>query len=219
MLLQYITLPKKAIDLTGQRFGRLIALGAIGKTKRNSMIWECQCDCGNLTAVETGSLRAGLTRSCGCLNRELVVSRGRYKGLSRHPLYRVWRTMINRCTNPRVPSYRNYGERGITIFAEWLHDFRIFYDYVTQLPDYGEKGYTLDRADNSQGYYPGNVRWASPKTQGRNTRRNIIVTHNGKTQSATAWAEELHFNPRIISIRLRSGWSVERALTTPAKTR
>lgn len=57
-------------DLTGQRFGRLVALGCVGRTKHQKSVWRCQCDCGNTVGVVAGSLNSGNTRSCGCLKDE-----------------------------------------------------------------------------------------------------------------------------------------------------
>lgn len=59
-----------SIDITGQKFGRLTALELIGKTKTQSNIWKCVCDCGNIKNVTCGILNAGTTKSCGCLQIE-----------------------------------------------------------------------------------------------------------------------------------------------------
>lgn len=66
---------RKAIDLAGQRFGKLIVLGVAGERRgsRRNIIWFCRCDCGNERLVSTGDLRAGHTRSCGCLRLETVI--------------------------------------------------------------------------------------------------------------------------------------------------
>lgn len=56
----------KRIDLTGQRFGRLVVLGFSHKGKHRSYYWRCQCDCGKIKTVMQGSLRMGRTKSCGC---------------------------------------------------------------------------------------------------------------------------------------------------------
>lgn len=57
-------------DLTGQRFGRLKALKIIGKNKHHSNIWECLCDCGEISNVISHNLISGSTKSCSCLQRE-----------------------------------------------------------------------------------------------------------------------------------------------------
>ncbi len=67
---------KRALDITGQRFGKLTAVRCVG-SKRNSRIWECKCDCGQTTFVSAAMLSYGNTRSCGCMrahsyNEELI---------------------------------------------------------------------------------------------------------------------------------------------------
>lgn len=58
---------KRRFDLTGQRFGKLLALRPTGELKWGSEVWECRCDCGKLTTVVKGNLISGCTQSCGCL--------------------------------------------------------------------------------------------------------------------------------------------------------
>ncbi|WP_204123293.1 alcohol dehydrogenase [Lacticaseibacillus mingshuiensis] len=60
------------IDLTGQRFGRLVAIKDAGYDKNRSRVWECICDCGNMVLVRGSSLKSGNTKSCGCFERELA---------------------------------------------------------------------------------------------------------------------------------------------------
>ena len=62
----------QARDLTGNRYGRLVAIRNTGEKKRTSFVWECQCDCGNIAYVPAGHLTNGGTQSCGCLHRETI---------------------------------------------------------------------------------------------------------------------------------------------------
>lgn len=57
----------KTVDLTGQRFGKLIAIRPTEKRSGRSIVWECKCECGNLAYISTRNLRCGDTNSCGCL--------------------------------------------------------------------------------------------------------------------------------------------------------
>ena len=75
--------------------------------------------------------------------------------------------------------------------------------------------HSLDRIDNAKGYEPGNVRWATMSAQCRNKRNNRLLTFRGKTQCMTAWGEELGLSRGCIKCRLKNGWSVEEALSTP----
>jgi len=75
--------------------------------------------------------------------------------------------MIQRCTNPKVWSWKHYGGRGITVCDPWRHSFENF------LADMGERpeGLTLDRINNDGNYEPGNCRWATPSEQARDKAR------------------------------------------------
>lgn len=61
----------KIIDITGQRFGRLVVLSITDqKELHRGRKWLCRCDCGNEVIITGSSLRSGSTRSCGCLKKE-----------------------------------------------------------------------------------------------------------------------------------------------------
>lgn len=55
-------------DITGQRFGRLIALKHIGLASNHVALWKCKCDCGKMIVARECNLHSGKTKSCGCLN-------------------------------------------------------------------------------------------------------------------------------------------------------
>lgn len=92
-------------------------------------------------------------------------------------LYRIWTSLVYRCTKPNNKQYKNYGGRGIAVCEEWL-DFNRFCEDVSE----GSKsGLHLDRINNDKGYSKENCRWTSPKTNHRNKRNNrYYETHIGK---------------------------------------
>ena len=128
--------------------------------------------------------------------------------------YGVWAGMRGRCANPNDTSYPNYGGRGITICAEW-DDFAVFHAWA--MTSGYRKGLTLDRIDNDGPYAPDNCRWANRKTQSRNRRGRRYLTLNGRTRMVAEWAEEIGLSTNALLMRLRIGWSVEKALTTPKR--
>lgn len=132
-----------------------------------------------------------------------------------HPLYWIWVAMIQRCYSETHRAYRLYGARGIRVCERW----RVGTDELTPVEsfaqDMGERpspSHSLDRIDNDGDYKPGNCRWATPLEQSRNNRNCRQVTLNGKTQSVTEWAAELHISRSTVYKRLDAGHTPEEAL-------
>ena len=205
-------------DMTGQRFGRLTALACVGKNRFNRLLWLCRCDCGQNTTVVGNHLRNGNTRSCGCLHHDNAIERLTTHGKTDTRLYRLWRGMITRCTNPHADNYPRYGGKGVIVCDEWRTDFQAFYDHVSALPHFDEPGYSLDRINNDLGYEAGNVRWATAKQQSRNQRANHLIAWNGKSQCLAEWAVELGIPAKVLSNRItKLKWDISRTLSTPVR--
>ena len=167
----------KIIDLTGQKFNRLEVLEFV-EVKKKFSYWLCRCDCGNEVIVRGNDLKSGKTQSCGCFCREFSKKRFTKHGMRYTKIYSTWLNMKNRCENPNDKRHPQYGGRGIKVCERW-HNFENFYDDVSKLPHFGEKGYSLDRIDVDGDYCPENCRWANAKEQARNTHKNIFVEYNG----------------------------------------
>jgi hypothetical protein len=157
---------RKAVDMTGMRFGRLLCIAPLGSTK-TGMVWECLCDCGKITQVVRGNLLSNNVRSCGCLWAESRKANGE-KIVHGHAkiqssTYTSWEAMRQRCNNPHNDYYHRYGGRGIKICERW-NEFSNF------LEDMGERppGKTLDRKDNNKNYCKENCKWSTPKEQANN---------------------------------------------------
>lgn len=83
-----------------------------------------------------------------------------------HPNYLVWVSMKQRCTNEKIKSYGDYGDRGITYFPEWEH----FENFCRDLGIRPSPHHSLERLDNSKAYSPANCIWADRFTQAANRR-------------------------------------------------
>lgn len=193
---------KCVIDLRGQRFGRLTVIGAYNTRK-----WECLCDCGGKAMPTSQNLRLGRARSCGCLNTETRKRRKTTHGMHRSPTYVTWVSMLRRCRAKDCHKYASYGGRGIDVDPRWLSFEEFFLDM-------GERpaGMTIERVDNSKGYWAWNCVWATPTTQQRNIRSNRNIQFDGRIQCVSAWCSEFRVKNQRFYDLTRKGHSDEAAI-------
>ena len=197
-------------DITGQKFGRLTVEAYSGIDKKHQALWQCRCECGNAKVVRASGLKSGRTKSCGCLIGKANITHGCFGT----PEYGIWSGMMSRCTNPKHTYYSRYGGRGIKVCERWN-------SFVHFLEDMGLRPspeHTIDRYPNGDGNYePGNVRWATMAEQNRNHPNVKLITFNGETLCLREWASRTGLDRTTIAFRIKAGWTVERALTTPAR--
>jgi len=193
----------RAENLTGQRFGSLVA------ESYNKPKWICRCDCGSETTAHAHSLKSGKKASCGCSRHKPR------KTEKQNPLIKIYRSMVFRCTDSRSDFYYRYGGRGIKVCDRWLEDPNNF------LTDMGPRptGTSLDRIDNNGDYCPENCRWATKIQQDSNKSNTIFLELEGRRQSLIEWSIELRIPWSTLYRRLRLGWSPSKLLTTPVKRR
>lgn len=200
------------IDIKNQTFGRLKVIDyAFSKDGRS--YWHCKCSCGKELDIMGKDLKNNHIQSCGCLRREVTSKRMTKHGSTNTRLYHIWSTMKRRCETVKSgKAYKDYVLRNIKICEEW-HDFSAFQNWAF------ENGYTdeltIDRIDNNGNYCPENCRWVDLITQENNKRNNTWLTYNNKTQTIAQWARELGMKYNTLNERLRKGWSVDMALSTP----
>jgi hypothetical protein len=201
-------------DISGQRFGRLVALNPTGKVRyRNQSVeWRCLCDCGKTVFVPCTSLTSKTgTRSCGCSHFKAVKKLK--KKYVPTPEKRAYHNMLRRCLAPTCPQYPSYGGRGITVCERWLgvDGFNHFLEDMGERPS---SKHSIDRQNNNGNYEPKNCRWVLIDVQARNKRSNRYITALGETLTLSEWARKTGLKFETLSNRLHY-MTPEVALTKP----
>lgn len=187
----------------GEVYGRWTVLERASNDGPHKTQWLCRCSCGIQRVVLTSSLRSGKSQSCGCLNRDIVVGmRTKHGGCLNDPEYTVWRGMKQRCRDRNQEGYANYGDRGVSVCADWLYDYARFLDDMGPRPG---PEYTLERKDNDGPYCKDNCVWATRKQQNRNKRSTIWIVIGGERRCLGEWAEVLHVSYGTLYYRVKRG--------------
>lgn len=203
----------KLVNIVGMKFSRLTVLERVADRERGCPRWRCLCVCGNETEAESGPLKNGGVKSCGCLASERArAGINKRHGMSRTPIYGVWSKMKDRCTNTKVQSYAAYGGRGITVCERW-QSFDLFFADMGERPS---PNHSIDRIDNDGPYSPENCRWVgSVLEQRKNCRDNRRITYKGETLILAEWERKTGFSADVISSRIAAGWDIDRVMTEP----
>jgi hypothetical protein len=202
----------KEIDIKGKKFNRLTAIRRDESHTGANLKWFFSCECGVVKSISKASVVGGHVVSCGCYNREKCSFKKH--GLSRHPLYRTWNGMIQRCTHLHNKDYPRYGGRGITVCDRWM-DVRNFIADMGNRPNNS----TLDRIDNNKGYSPSNCKWSKPIEQGNNKSNNRTLKLDNTVYSSLAEAAR-KFNIPESTLRNRlKTMSFEEAISIPISSK
>jgi hypothetical protein len=192
-------MPKQARnDLTGEKFHRMQVLWFLPDSSKHAKFW-CRCDCGVEKSVMAQSLIRGLTRSCGCYQKEGLNIRKIHgqAGAGRTPTYNSWASMMDRCEwGGNKPNYAGYGAIGIRVDPRW-HNFENF------LADMGSRpaGTSIDRINGKLGYFPGNCRWATRLEQALNRSNTIKVEYAGQVVPVYLLVRSLGLSPKAVRAR------------------
>jgi len=185
-------------------FGAWTALGP--KIEKKGCYWLCRCACGREKWIFVGNLTSGKSKSCGCLKRKVLSEKNSTHGLSKTKIYKTWKGMRQRCLNPECPVYENYGGRGITISQDWSR----FENFFRDMRDTWFEGATIERIDNSMGYFRDNCKWIVREEQSKNRRGvTLIDTPWGRIPVGAA-ARKAGLSNGTLWHRILSGFPQER---------
>jgi hypothetical protein len=204
------------IDLSGQRFGKLLVISRAPNEPNGKARWVCVCDCGKTTTVAGSTLRYGGTKSCGHRDAETLRKMGAFHlshGMDGTPEYRAWVGMRGRCNNPSYKAYPSYGGRGIYVCERWQSRFENFFADMGKRPT---QKHSIDRIDNDGPYSPENCRWATQSEQVRNRRNSLYVEFEGQVRLLAGLANETGLSLSTLGHRAARGTHGLRLVPAPS---
>lgn len=173
---------------------------SIDKVEHNNVIAECKC--GTIKSVDAINLKEEKSKSCGCLQKELMSTHG----LSTSRIYNILQNMKDRCYNKNNIKFKYYGGKGVTICDEWNNSKNGFENFNSwSIRHEYKENLTIDRINVNGIYEPNNCRWVDNYVQANNTTRNIFVTINGDTKTLTQFAYDNHLKPDLVWKRYKKG--------------
>lgn len=201
------------IDITGMRFGRLVAINRVPNKGEKRALWRCLCDCGNEKVVSGRNLRTGLTQSCGCLIVDAIHGHKRRSHMT--PEYSLWLQLKRRCSDKHYKGYAAYGGKGIRLSPLWNNSFEQF------LADIGPKPspqHVLARKDRNGHFEPGNCQWETHHDLVNRPRKVFIPVTVGGLDFRSISAACRHFGVKKSAVfeRVKAGIDLQDAITNPA---
>jgi hypothetical protein len=192
----------------GERYSML----TISRPIDGNKVWA-MCDCGKEKEFYASNIYGGKSTSCGCRNKlasserfsSYNMSKGVY-GLSLHPLYSVWTSMISRCYNVNDISFKRYGLKGVSVCEEWKNDFNSFYNWA--IKNGFKEGLQLDKdyLGNGMIYSPDFCQFVTRSKNCRKRKTSRYIEYNGETKTLAEWCEIYNLNHSAVIKRIERGW-------------
>jgi hypothetical protein len=196
---------KPTIIEPNTKFGEIIVLGFSHKDQRRAWIYNCKCTrCDRLFQTQGYHIAKGGVLTCGCSR----TKHGWCPQDGRTKEWKCWASIKQRCS----PGGK-YFNKGVYLYEPWAKDFSLFIKELGKAPS---KDHQIDRIDNNNGYFPGNIRWVSRKQNQRNRECTIFVEYQGRRIPLSELCDNLNIPNSFIYKRVRRGWSIEDAITKPS---
>lgn|SRR5215469_6682065 len=153
----------KPKDITGQRFGSLVALRFFDRRGEHAR-WIFRCDCGLELPVFKGHVTGGHVSQCTDCGRKVQAKKITKHGACWTIEYQIYHAAKDRCVNPNSQRYAQYGGRGIRF------EFSSFEHFLAVMGKRPNSNFSLDRIDNDGPYSPSNCRWTTWAEQFKSRR-------------------------------------------------
>lgn len=168
------------------------------KSNDGHRMFHVRCiKCGWETNIQKHQIK--YTKKCNHLtiNKEYVADHV----WSSARLRQIYDCMYYRCYNKKDKAYRFYGEKGIKICEQWLHNSKKFEEWA--LNNGYKEDLTIDRIDSSKGYSPENCRWISSSNNSKYKSTTNIIEVNNEKHTGREWAKILQVSTNTINLLLR----------------
>lgn len=211
-------------DFIGRKFSRLTIVDMVRTPGKVNVEFLVRCECGNEKIVALGSLKRGATKSCGCLKKETAGKASLTHGLSKHPLYSIYNKIIWRCYYIKASNYAQYGGEGVRMCDEWLNDFQSFYDWA--IANGWRKGLDVDKdikaaklGVKADLYSPDRCSIVTRQKNCEYRRNKRIIFYKNESKNITQLAREHNIPENVLNNRIKTGWPIGEALSTPVMKR
>ena len=202
--------PRKTLPI-GKTYWHLTVVGKSDPVQngkghlRSASVFKC--DCGNICIAINSDVERGKKKSCGICRPGHTIHGG-----CGSRIYKIWMSMNHRCSPTcGERNYKDYYGRGIRVCDQWKASFTAFRDWSISV-GYSD-GLSIDRINPNGNYEPDNCRFIPLEKQQLNKRNNVVITFQGKNQTAAEWGRELGINPKLIRLRISKGMSEKDALS------
>jgi len=185
----------RMVDISGNKYGNLTVIERIPRSEGDKHTkWKCFCVCGAQTISTYINLKTGNTTSCGCKRKP--------HGGTGSLTFSSWHSMMRRC----VWKSDAYRYQGIVSVCDRWKDYKLFIEDLGERPS---RLHSLDRIDNSKGYEPGNVRWATATEQAQNKTNNRWIVINGEKKIISEWARYFGVTASALRIYIARHGSID----------
>lgn len=177
---------------------------------------KCICDCWTTKRIPRFSLHT--TRSCWCLQKEVVSKTNSTHKMTRTRIFRIYTGIRTRCTNQHEKTYKNYWARWIKCLWNSFEDFYrdMWPSYEEHCRQYWEKDTTIERIDVNWNYCKENCTWRTKKEQVNNQRSNTVVIINWEQHNLWEWSKMLWIPRETLKrhiIKWKIKWEIFRRWT------